>query len=49
METPRCYGTTEYSLNSGICRNCQYHKLCGEVSPRKNKVKEKPINHTKIR
>ena len=33
-----CYGTKEWSANSGICRNCKYQKECGKV---KEKVKSK--------
>ena len=28
-----CYGTSEWSNNSGICRNCKWKKDCGKVNP----------------
>jgi len=27
----RCYGTKEWSLNSGICRNCKWKEDCGKI------------------
>ena len=33
-----CYGTSEWSANSGICSNCKSQKDCGNV---KEKVKNK--------
>ena len=31
-----CYGTNEWSINSGICRNCKWQEDCG-----KTKIKTK--------
>ena len=28
-----CYGTNEWSKNSGICRNCKWKDDCGKVKP----------------
>ncbi len=28
-----CYGTNEWSNNSGICRNCKWKGDCGKVPP----------------
>jgi hypothetical protein len=28
-----CYGTNEWSKNSGICRNCKWKEDCGKVAP----------------
>jgi len=27
-----CYGTNEWSDNSGICRNCKLRKECGKIN-----------------
>jgi hypothetical protein len=27
-----CYGTNEWSDNSGICRNCKLREECGKVN-----------------
>ena len=26
-----CYGTDEWSTNSGICRNCKWQDDCGKI------------------
>ena len=26
-----CYGTTEWSENSGICRRCEWKEDCGNI------------------
>jgi len=28
----KCYGTSEWSDNSSICRNCKLKKKCGEMN-----------------
>jgi len=28
-----CYGTNEWSNNSGICCNCKWKEDCGKVDP----------------
>jgi hypothetical protein len=33
-----CYGTNEWSLNSGICCNCKLQVECGKENPN-NKLK----------
>ena len=33
-----CYGTSEWSENSGICRNCKWQEECGKVKI-KRKIK----------
>lgn len=42
-----CYGTKEWSENSGICCNCRFQKDCGKtekkVKNRKPKILEAPI------
>ena len=33
-----CYGTDEWSDNSGICNNCKWKEDCGKANPNnKNK------------
>jgi len=27
-----CYGTNEWSDNSGICRNCKLREKCGKIN-----------------
>lgn len=31
--TKACYGTNEWSKNSGICHNCKLKEDCGKVNP----------------
>ncbi len=35
-ELKECYGTNEWSENSGICRNCKLKENCGKISEEKN-------------
>lgn len=30
-----CYGTAEWSINSGICRNCKWKDGCGKMNLRR--------------
>ena len=30
-----CYGTAEWSVNSGICRNCKWKDDCGKINLRR--------------
>lgn len=32
----RCYGTNEWSENSGICSNCKLKKDCGKIVKSRN-------------
>ncbi|MBT3464381.1 hypothetical protein HN451_05290 [archaeon] len=32
-----CYGTNEWSDNSGICCNCKLKEDCGKVNSNRNK------------
>ena len=36
-----CYGTTEFSKNSGICKNCNIKEECEKVSPKNFKKNER--------
>lgn len=36
-----CYGTNEWSENSGICCNCESKKACGDL---KGKIKKKKLS-----
>jgi hypothetical protein len=42
-----CYGTKEWSENSGICCNCKFQKDCGKtekkVKTKNPKILESPI------
>ncbi|MBT4165787.1 hypothetical protein HOE04_01985 [archaeon] len=31
QSTKACYGTNEWSDNSGICRNCKCKEDCGKI------------------
>jgi len=31
-----CFGTKEWSENSGICKRCESKKDCGKVNSRRN-------------
>lgn len=38
---PLCFGTTEYSGISFICRGCRNNKICKEVFPKIERIKRK--------
>jgi hypothetical protein len=39
MNTPVCFGTTEYSKVSGICTACKCYVECGVVMPKIKRAK----------
>jgi len=43
-----CYGTGEWSANSGICRNCKWQEDCGKIEG-KLKIRDPNKNGRKKR
>jgi len=47
IETRKCFGTTEFNINNGICKNCIFYDECKLVNPKVKKEKVKVQNGTK--
>ena len=39
-----CYGTNEWSANSGICSNCKWQKDCGKFKGNLKNGKDKSLH-----
>ena len=42
--TKACYGTGEWSANSGICCNCKWQEDCGKLEGKLNSLRKRDKN-----